>query len=271
MNNWKLKYLGEQLQKINNNKYQFTLTGLFIFDKDLYEYQPKTEYTVKNYRIDLYYKSIKMAIEVDEPFHMNNKEEDKKREEEIKKEISGIKIRRINILEDDWHGQYIKIKKEILLLKSTKWNESDIVDNFKKIKDINIREIGNQINSISKYIFANNAIATNNTRYNGVYLNKGNNSPGNYYIAIVCYKSDIKNNEAKISFVVYDMLAIKNQNKIVTKNKWQKTKRTIDCLIKYLNIDRNYIIKSKEEQFKILESFIIKQFKEIDNTSPKIV
>ena len=154
MENWQLKYLGEQLLKLPTQKYQIALTGLFLYDEGLIAYQPKIEHTVTvgvgKKRIDLYYESCKLAIEIDEPFHKRNLEDDKKREQEISKEIPGIHFERIDIVEENWFEKYLEIKKKILENKIIMpWLESDVVLGFKKLNEIKTKEIGDQIKFIS--------------------------------------------------------------------------------------------------------------------------
>jgi very-short-patch-repair endonuclease len=57
---------------------------LKIFVKTIYNLEVETQYPVKNYRLDFYIPEFNLAIEFDEKYHKYQKEEDKKRENEIK-------------------------------------------------------------------------------------------------------------------------------------------------------------------------------------------
>lgn len=272
MEDWQLKYLGEQLLKLPTQKYQIALTGLFLYDDDLKAYQPKIEYKVGTRRIDLYYESCKLAIEIDEPFHNSNLEDDKKREQEISKEIPGIRFERIVILEGNWFEKYIEIKKKILENKIIMpWLESDVVPEFKKLNEIKTKEIGSQINFISKHLFENNAYEIATQKYNGVYINEGKNEPGNFYIAVVNYNQDLSGNNSKISFVVYDKKIISDHSTtLINLGNWTKDIRTHECILKQFEINQDYINKSKEEQFQLLKKFINDNFKEINELNQKL-
>ena len=280
MENWKLKYYGELLKKFPNNKYQLAITCLFFFDKDLQAYQPFTEYSVglkgdvegaelsesdnSRRRIDLFYKHCNIAIEIDEQHH--NKQDDHKREEQIKKVYQGITFYRINIANDQWHQRFLEIKEEILKNDERGWNESDVVAGFKLLQKIDITDIGNQINAIAKYHYGSYATFTSIDRYSGVYINdkKGNN-PGNYYIAVVCYAEDITENEARVSFVVYSEKVIDN---LKVDNAWLKANKPVKSILKQLYLGESYLRSNKEEQFKGLSEFITDNFKIVNNIDP---
>ena len=271
MENWQLKYLGEQLLKLPRQKYQIALTGLFLYDEDLIAYQPKIEYTVTvgvgKKRIDLYYESCKLAIEIDEPFHKRNLEDDKKREQEISKEIPGIHFERIDIVEENWFEKYLEIKKKILENKIIMpWLESDAVPGFKKLNEIKTKEIGDQIEFISKHLdlFENKVTPTSTEKYSGVYINQEKNETGKFYIAVVNYNQDLSGNNSKISFVVYDKKIISDHSTtLINSGNWTKDIRTHECILKQFEINQDYINKSKEEQFQLLKEFINENFKEI--------
>ncbi len=290
MENWQLKYLGEQLLKLPRQKYQIALTGLFLYDEDLIAYQPKIEHTVTvgvgKKRIDLYYESCKLAIEIDEPFHKRNLEDDKKREQEISKEIPGIHFERIDIVEENWFEKYLEIKKKILENKIIMpWLESDVVPGFKKLNGIKTKEIGDQIKFISKHLdlFENRAYPTSTEKYSGVYINQEKNETGKFYIGVVNYnqnyidtlnkrdldaimkmESDLSGNNSKISFVVFDKKIISDHSTtLINSGNWIKANRTLECILKQFEINQDYINKSKEEQFQLLKEFINENFKEI--------
>jgi hypothetical protein len=272
MENWKLEYYGKLLKKFPNNKYQLAITCLFLFDNDLLDYQPFTEYSVdlaekidnavmsdsdnSRRRIDLFYKHSNIAIEIDEQHH--NENDDINRENQIKKEIQGIQFHRINIANHEWHQRFLEIKKEILKTKATEWNESDVVAGFKQLNVIDVKAIGNQINAITKYYYGSFATFTSPDRYSGVYINddKGNN-PGNYYIAVVCYAEDTSESAAKVSFMVYSQKVI---DALKQDNTWFKANKTVPSVFRTFDIDANYLDSIKETQFKKLSQFITANF-----------
>jgi very-short-patch-repair endonuclease len=98
LSSWKYLHYVEQIRRtfhVKKNKKDFrikkhenfVITSL-IHDERLRDLKPLTQHYVplsnKNYAlIDLYYPQIDFAIEVDEPQHLDNIEEDKKRQEKI--------------------------------------------------------------------------------------------------------------------------------------------------------------------------------------------
>jgi very-short-patch-repair endonuclease len=64
-----------------------------------------TQYVVKNYKLDLYFPTFKLAIECDEAFHNTkaNTERDKQREEEIKENTDDIIFIRYSPYENDFN------------------------------------------------------------------------------------------------------------------------------------------------------------------------
>lgn len=83
MNTHKSKYLLEQINKLKNKAYEIFLLTPILVDEEFKDIRPFIQYPVKSsgiYFIDLYYPDLKLAIEIDEPHHTNQKEEDKARE-----------------------------------------------------------------------------------------------------------------------------------------------------------------------------------------------
>ncbi len=87
----------EQEKKNIVNFFDFTKTEIFTsrqeiefgkelknFIKTIYNLEVQTQYFVKNYKLDFYIPELNLAIEFDEKHHKYQKEEDKKRENEIK-------------------------------------------------------------------------------------------------------------------------------------------------------------------------------------------
>lgn len=64
-----------------------------------------TQYTVKNYKLDLYFPTYKLAVECDEIFHnvKANKENDKQREDEIRENTDDIIFIRYSPYEKDFN------------------------------------------------------------------------------------------------------------------------------------------------------------------------
>jgi very-short-patch-repair endonuclease len=96
------------------------------FIKTIYNLEVKTQYPVKNYKLDFYIPKFNLAIEFDEKHHKYQKEEDKKRENEIK-DILNCKFVRVS--EEQSIGEQLglviktineKPKKEISLSKRQK-------------------------------------------------------------------------------------------------------------------------------------------------------
>jgi very-short-patch-repair endonuclease/biotin operon repressor len=87
----------EQEKKNIVNFFDFTKTEIFTsrqeiefgkelknFIKTIYNLEVQTQYFVKNYKLDFYIPELNLAIEFDEKHHKYQKEEDKKRANEIK-------------------------------------------------------------------------------------------------------------------------------------------------------------------------------------------
>ena len=82
------EYLHNQIRSIKKDaNYELQVVVPLLMDRDLINIQPITQYNnpkIGKERIDLYYPSIRLAVEVDEPPHEFTIEEDKKRENKIK-------------------------------------------------------------------------------------------------------------------------------------------------------------------------------------------
>lgn len=85
MANNKTQYLIEQINKLKNKKFEVAILSPIILDKDLTVLEPYTQYPVKGYLIDLYYPILKLAIEIDEPYH-DGLEDDAERQNTIETE-----------------------------------------------------------------------------------------------------------------------------------------------------------------------------------------
>jgi very-short-patch-repair endonuclease/biotin operon repressor len=129
----------EQEKKDIVSFFDFTKTEIFIsrqevefrkelenFIKIIYNLKVETQYLVKNYKLDFYIPELNLAIEFDEKHHKYKKEEDKKRENEVK-DILNCKFVRVS--EEQSIGEQLglvmkaineKPKKEISLSKRQK-------------------------------------------------------------------------------------------------------------------------------------------------------
>src|SRR6056300_1158007 len=115
LSSWKYNYYVEQIRRtfhVKKNKKDFRfkkhenfiITSL-IHDERLRDLKPLTQHYVplanNNYAlIDLYYPQIELAIEVDEPHHLDNIDKDKERQEKIE-DLIQCDFRRFAISTED--------------------------------------------------------------------------------------------------------------------------------------------------------------------------
>ncbi|MGD1849516.1 MAG: AbaSI family restriction endonuclease [Cyanophyceae cyanobacterium] len=90
--NWKYEYLIEQIHRTAYKKHVSFVIGSLIHDKSLSELKPCTQYYVKRKDggyalLDLYYPQIELAVEIDEPHHLNNIDSDKKRQGLVEEDL----------------------------------------------------------------------------------------------------------------------------------------------------------------------------------------
>jgi Uncharacterized protein conserved in bacteria len=111
----KTDFLIEQINRLKNKKYEIAILSPIILDKDLSVVEPYTQYPVQNYFIDLYYSTLKLAIEIDETHHEGLEENDNERqmiiEETLDCEFYRIKTDEIN----DVYETVNNLKGKILL------------------------------------------------------------------------------------------------------------------------------------------------------------
>jgi len=145
--NWKYEYLIDQLHRTAYKKYENFVIGSLIHDETLSELKPCMQHYVKykNDRyalIDLYYPQIKLAIEIDEPHHLNTKISDENRQKIIEKDLE-CDFFRIVIEKGDIPNQINALKNKIQTLMSDylkndkfeEWHEPNMLDIQKAKQD----------------------------------------------------------------------------------------------------------------------------------------
>jgi very-short-patch-repair endonuclease len=88
----KSRYIIDNISSLKGKVYEMSIIAPLLCDKDLLCVRPYTQFPVettdkkKNY-IDLYYEDIRLGIEIYEPFHGYQAEEDENRKNEIEKKL----------------------------------------------------------------------------------------------------------------------------------------------------------------------------------------
>lgn len=157
MENWKYDHYIEQIRRtfhLKKNKRDFrvkkhenfAVTSL-IHDTRLRELKPLTQHYVplsnSNYAlIDLYYPQIDLAIEIDEPHHLDNQDADKNRQEGIEKLIQCDFIR-FNVDDGDIISQIEKAKLHIIK-KMENLKSNGKLEEWKPIETLDIAEAKEQ-------------------------------------------------------------------------------------------------------------------------------
>lgn len=144
MKDWKYNYLIRQIQKTAYKAHENYIIGSLLHDENLNELKPVTQYYVKRNDekyalIDLFYPQLNLAIEIDEPAHEKNFEDDNYRQSDIEKNIN-CNFFRIKINDGDVFDQIKKLKYYIKKLKSendfNKWEEPKIASIFELKKEL---------------------------------------------------------------------------------------------------------------------------------------
>lgn len=133
LSSWKYEYYVEQIRRtfhLKKSKKNFrvkkhenyVITAL-LHDERLRDLKPVTQYYVplsdsKYALLDLYYPQINLAIEVDEPHHLEHKDEDDAREKAIKDKLQ-CKFIRFNVDKGNIISDIATAKKEMLELMKT--------------------------------------------------------------------------------------------------------------------------------------------------------
>ena len=157
MEDWKYEHYIEQIRRtfhLKKNKKDFrikkhenfVITAL-LHDERLRELKPLTQHYVplsdSNYAlIDLYYPQIDLAIEVDEPHHLDNQDADKARQEGIEKLIQCDFIR-FSVDDGDIISQIAKAKLQIIE-KMTDLKSKGKLEEWKPIETLDIEEAKQQ-------------------------------------------------------------------------------------------------------------------------------
>lgn len=121
MEDWKYNYFIRQIQKTAFKSHENFIIGSLLHDLSLNDLKPITQYYVKRNDekyalLDLYYPQLNLAIEIDEPAHENNIENDKIRQLDIEKNIN-CNFFRIKINQGDILNQIKTLKEYIKELK----------------------------------------------------------------------------------------------------------------------------------------------------------
>lgn len=87
MDNKKSDYIINQINSIKGKVYEIAILTPLLLDDELLDVKPYTQYCVSiegnRHLIDLYYPDLKIAIEIDEPHHLNQALDDEVREANI--------------------------------------------------------------------------------------------------------------------------------------------------------------------------------------------
>lgn len=118
-----LYYYAKMFAKIRNKKYEFFVISAIIHILNDQEIEFTTQQIVRSngkyYLMDLYFPQLKIAIEIDEPYHTKQSSIDRVREEAVV-EKTGIKFQRIAIGNKSIGKLYSDISEIVSLLKEKK-------------------------------------------------------------------------------------------------------------------------------------------------------
>jgi very-short-patch-repair endonuclease len=144
MKDWKYNYLIKQIQKTAYKAHENFIIGSLLHDENLNELKPVTQHYVKRNDekyalIDLFYPQLNLAVEIDEPSHEKNIEEDLNRQIEIEKNLK-CNFFRIKINDGEIFNQINNLKKYINNLKEEIdfkiWEEPKNVSIFELKKEL---------------------------------------------------------------------------------------------------------------------------------------
>jgi very-short-patch-repair endonuclease len=159
LSSWKYNYYVEQIRRtfhVKKNKKDFRvkkhenfiITSL-IHDERLRDLKPLTQHYVplanNNYAlIDLYYPQIELAIEVDEPHHLDNIDQDKERQEKIE-DLIQCDFRRFAISTEDNEFNTklfsdIETVKREMIEKINELKSNNVFEEWKPIETLDIEE-----------------------------------------------------------------------------------------------------------------------------------
>lgn len=90
---WKYDYLIEQLHRTSYKKHEAFIVSSLIHDSSLAELKPCTQFYVRRTDsgyalVDIYYPQLNVAIEIDEPHHLKNQEQDLVRQRHVEEHLA---------------------------------------------------------------------------------------------------------------------------------------------------------------------------------------
>ena len=144
MKDWKYNYLIRQIQKTAYKAHENYIIGSLLHDENLNELKPITQHYVKRNDekyalIDLFYPQLNLAVEIDEPAHEKNLEEDFNRQLEIEKNLK-CNFFRIKINDGEIFNQIKNLKKYINKLKEETdfktWDQPKNISIFELKKEL---------------------------------------------------------------------------------------------------------------------------------------
>ena len=144
MKDWKYNYLIRQIQKTAYKAHENYIIGSLLHDENLNELKPITQHYVKRNDekyalIDLFYPQLNLAVEIDEPAHEKNLNEDFNRQIEIEKNLK-CNFFRIKINDGEIFNQIKNLKKYINKLKEETdfktWDQPKNISIFELKKEL---------------------------------------------------------------------------------------------------------------------------------------
>ncbi|TRW49997.1 hypothetical protein FM042_03865 [Aliidiomarina halalkaliphila] len=116
---WKYNYLIEQLHRTAYKRHEAFIVSSLIHDSSLSKLKPCTQFYVRRTDsgyalVDIYYPQLNIAIEIDEPHHLNNKESDLSRQRHIEEHLA-CDFYRICIANGDVLTQLNEVKEQLRL------------------------------------------------------------------------------------------------------------------------------------------------------------
>lgn len=143
MSSEKTHYLIPHFNKLKKKCYEVALIAPLLADKELSLLMPYSgNYVIrdaKKFYIDLYYKQIDLAIEIDEPFHNRQKQEDVERQTVIE-ESEKCEFKRVKISKDFNIYKELEDLKAFILNKVEKYKKDGLFKDWEyivhKVEDV---------------------------------------------------------------------------------------------------------------------------------------
>ena len=147
---WKYEYFIEQIHRTAYKQHECFVVTSLLHDERLSNLQPRTQYYVPTntgtYRqIDIFYPQLGLAIEIDEPHHMEYSDCDRKRESEIRRELN-CEFRRITISDGRVVDQIEALKNDIIQIRKRRIDEN-LFEDWTKPKYIDIFELKSEFSN----------------------------------------------------------------------------------------------------------------------------